>query len=85
MVKPTHNAETPQTGWLPPLFALWSLCWRLSILLLFLLGAGGSVLFGRWWFALGFVMGFVIAAAVIRQMSPVEQQDTSSDDPIVFL
>jgi hypothetical protein len=64
--------------------ALWSLCWRLSIMLLFLGGALWSFLIDHWWTALGFAIGFIVAAFIIRRVSTVERQ-TSSGDSIVFL
>jgi hypothetical protein len=73
-----------QSGWIPPLFAMWSLCWRLSILLVFLLGTLGSLLCGRWGLALVSVVGFVLGAAVIRRVSTVERE-TSSEHSILFL
>jgi len=85
MVTRSHSSEDQrQTGWLPPLRALWSLCWRLSIMLLFLGGALWSLLLDRWWAALGCVIGFIIAAVIIRRVSTVEHQE-SSGDSIVFL
>ncbi|HKP05311.1 MAG TPA: hypothetical protein VJU77_18325 [Chthoniobacterales bacterium] len=85
MVSPSHGSEArSQPGWLPPLRALWSLCWRLSIMLVFVGGALWTLLIGRWWIALGSVIGFVVAALVIRRVSPVERQE-SSGDSIVFL
>ena len=53
-------------------------------MLVFLGGALWSLLIGRWWMALGCVVGFVVAAVVIRRMSTVEHQE-ASDDSIVFL
>jgi hypothetical protein len=85
MVSRSDSSEGQrQTGWLPPLRALWSLCWRLSIMLLFLGGALWSLLLDRWWVALGCVIGFIIAAVIIRRVSTVEHQETPGDS-IVFL
>jgi uncharacterized membrane protein len=53
-------------------------------MLLFLVGTLWSVLVGRWWSALGCVVGFVIAAIVIRCVSTVEHE-ASSGESIVFL
>lgn len=77
---PVHR----KTSWLPSLVALWSLSWRLSILLLFFVGMCFCVLVDRWWGAAGCILAFVIAAAIIRRVSTVEEE-TSSGDSIVFL
>ena len=53
-------------------------------MLLFLGGALWSLLLDRWWAALGCVIGFIIAAVIIRRVSTVEHQE-SSGDSIVFL
>ena len=85
MVTPSHTAKShQQTGWFPSWRALLSLCWRLSILLVFFFGALVSVLLSWWWTALGCIVGFIIAAILIRRVSTVDPE-TSSDDPIVFL
>jgi TRAP-type C4-dicarboxylate transport system permease large subunit len=85
MVSRSRSSEGQrQTGWLPPLRALWSLCWRLSIMLLFLGGALWSLLIGHWWASVGCVNGFIVAAVVIRRLSTVEHRE-SSGDGIVFL
>jgi uncharacterized membrane protein YccC len=49
-----------------------------------LVGALCCVLLDRWWAALGCIIGFVLAAFVIRHVSTVERE-TSSEDSIVFL
>jgi hypothetical protein len=55
-------------------------------MLLFLGGALWSLLIDRWWVALACVIGFIIAALVIRRVSAVESEhETSSGDHIVFL
>ncbi len=53
-------------------------------MLLFLGGALWSLLVDRWWTALGCVVGFVIAAAIVRHVSAVEHEE-SSGDSIAFL
>jgi hypothetical protein len=55
------------------------------MMLLFLVGSLWCMLFQRWWGALGCVVGFVVAAFIIRRVSTVEQQAESSGDSIVFL
>jgi hypothetical protein len=85
MVAPSHSFEGQlQTGWFPPLRALWSLCWRLSILLLLLGGGLCCLSLDHWWAALGCLVGFIVAAFIIRRVSTVEHH-TSSGDSIVFL
>ncbi len=53
-------------------------------MLLFFVGAFCCFLLDRWWAALGCVIGFVVAAFIIRSVSTVERE-TSSEDSIVFL
>jgi uncharacterized membrane protein YccC len=53
-------------------------------MLVFFIGAFCFVLLDHWWAALGCVIGFVVAAFVIRRVSTVERE-TSSEDSIVFL
>jgi TRAP-type C4-dicarboxylate transport system permease large subunit len=85
MVARSHTPESQQqSDWFPSFRALWSLCWRLSILLAFFIGIFASVLLDHWWAALGCVVGFILAAVVIRRVSTVEHQE-SSGDSIVFL
>jgi TRAP-type C4-dicarboxylate transport system permease large subunit len=85
MVTPSHTPEAErQTGWFPSWRALWSLCWRLWIMLVFFVGSFCCFFLELWWAALGCIIGFVIAAFVIRRVSTVERQ-TSSEDSIVFL
>jgi hypothetical protein len=85
MVSRSNSAEGQrQKGWLPPLRAVWSLCWRLSMMLFFLVGALCLLLIDHWWAAFGCIIGFIVAAVVIRRMSIVEHQE-SSGDSIVFL
>jgi hypothetical protein len=54
-------------------------------MLLFLGGSLWSMLVQRWWAALCCVLGFIVAAFIIRRVSTVEQQGEKSDDSIVFL
>ena len=55
-------------------------------MLLFLGGALWSLLIDRWWFALGGVIGFIVAAFLIRRVSVVEpEHETSPGNHIVFL
>jgi hypothetical protein len=85
MVESTHNPEAQrQTGWSPSLRALWSLCWRLSVMLVFFIGALCCALLDRWLGVLGCIAGFIIAALIIRRVSTVEHEAASSDS-IVFL
>jgi hypothetical protein len=84
MVAPSHTDAQQQRGWFPAWGALWSLCWRLSVLLVFFLGICASILLDRWWAALACVAGFVVAAFIIRLGSTVEPE-RSSDDSITFL
>jgi hypothetical protein len=53
-------------------------------MLVFFLGAFCCFSLELWWAALGCIIGFIIAAFVIRGVSTVESQ-TSSEDSIVFL
>jgi len=53
-------------------------------MLVFFIGAFCCVLLDDWWAALACVLGFVVAAFVIRRVSTVERE-TSSEDSIVFL
>ena len=53
-------------------------------MLVFFFGAFCFILLGDWWAALGCVIGFVVAAVIIRRFSTVEP-DTSSEDSIAFL
>jgi hypothetical protein len=53
-------------------------------MLIFFIGAFCCLLLDRWWAALGCIIGFVVAAFVIRRVSTVERE-TSSEDSIVFL
>lgn len=85
MVNASRTPDTQQpTGWFPSLRALGAITWRLSILLTFFVGVCFSVHFDHWWAALGFIIGFVVAAFLIRRVSTVEQE-TSSPDTITFL
>jgi len=85
MVASSHtDLEQQQRGWFPAWRALWSLCWRLSVLLMFLMGMCASIVLGRWGAAVACLVGFVVAAFIIRRVSTVEHQ-TSSDDSILFL
>jgi hypothetical protein len=77
-------SEQQQRGWLPAWCALLSLCWRLSVLLMFLMAICASIVLGHWWAALACVLGFVVAAFIIRRGSTVEPE-RSSGDSIVFL
>jgi hypothetical protein len=78
------KSEQKQRGWFPAWRALWSLCWRLSVLLVFLMLMCMSIVLGHWWAAVAFLVGFAVAAFIIRRGSPVEPEQ-SSDDSIVFL
>ena len=85
MVSPTHsNQSQQQIGWCPHWRALWAFCWRLSIMLVFCVGALFCFLLDHLWGALACVFGFFIAAFLIRRVSTVER-DTSSEDSIIFL
>jgi hypothetical protein len=84
MVAPSHSDIQQQRGWFPAWRALWSLCWRLSVLLIFLMAMCASIVLGHWWAALASVVGFVVAAFIIRRGSTVETE-RSSGDSIVFL
>ena len=65
---------------------MWSLSWRLCILLLFFVGACACALLDYWWAVLACVIGFILAAFLIRRLSPVDpEQEASSGDHIVFL
>jgi uncharacterized protein involved in cysteine biosynthesis len=84
-VEPSHTPVTrDQAGWLPPARALWSLCWRLFVMLTFLIGALMCVLLKHWGACLGCIVGFLIAAFIIRRSSTVEDV-RAPDDSIVFL
>jgi hypothetical protein len=63
----------------PSLRALWSLCWRLSVMLAFLIGAAFFFLIDHWWIALWCLLGFVPAALIIRRVSTVEEDLPPSD------
>ena len=84
MVAQSHTDTQQPRGWFPVWRALWSLCWRLSVLLVFFMGICASILLGQWWAALGCLVGFVIAAFIIQRGSDVERE-TSSGDSVVFL
>ena len=77
---PVHR----KTSWLPSVVALWSLSWRLSVLLLFFVGMCFCVLVGQWWAAAGCILAFTIAAAIIRRVSTIEEEKASGDS-VVFL
>jgi hypothetical protein len=87
MMVPLHSNESQQqTGWFPFWRALLALCWRLSILLLFFIGVFACALLDHWWAALAFLIGFIVAAFIIRRVSTVEpESETSSGDSITFL
>ena len=86
MVTFSHHPEVrPLKRWFPSWRALWSLCWRLWIMLIFFIGAFYCAFLGRWWAALGCIVGFIVAAFIIRRVSTVEQERESSGDSIVFL
>jgi TRAP-type C4-dicarboxylate transport system permease large subunit len=78
------ESKQQQRSWFPAWRALWSLCWRLSVLLVFLMAMCMSIVLGHWWAAMACVVGFVVAAFVIRRGSTVEHE-RSSGDSIVFL
>jgi hypothetical protein len=85
MIGPSHSSENqPQTSWLPPWRALFSLCWRLSILLCFFIGTIVSALLNHWWIALACIIGFIVIAFIIRRVSPAEHEK-SGGDSIIFL
>jgi hypothetical protein len=85
MVTPSHTeSEQQQRGWFPAWCALWSLCWRLSVLLIFLMGMCASIVLGQWWAVVASFVGFALAAVMIRRGSTVEPEN-SSDDSITFL
>ncbi|PYJ29847.1 MAG: hypothetical protein DME80_02340 [Verrucomicrobia bacterium] len=84
MVAPSHTDIHQQRGWFPAWRALWSLCWRLSVLLVFFMGICASILLDHWWAALACFVGFVVAAFIIRRGSTIEPE-RSSGDSIVFL
>jgi hypothetical protein len=78
MMKSLPDAEMQARGdWFPPVKALWSLFWRLWLLLPFFLGALFCVLIEQWWGVLGCIVGFVIVARLIRRFSTVEQHVSS--------
>ena len=85
MLKPSPSPSLHRsTGWFPSLRALWAIVWRLSILLLFFVGACFCVIVAQYWAALGCVIVFAAAAFFIRRVSTVEDE-TSSGDSVVFL
>lgn len=49
MVTPSDTSKAESRPALPSLHALWSLSWRLCILLVFFLGAFGFSILGWWW------------------------------------
>src|SRR5207248_3029688 len=67
MVAPLHADTEQQRGWFPAWLGLWSLCWRLSVLLVFFMGICASILLDHWWAALACVVGFVVAAFIVRR------------------
>jgi hypothetical protein len=74
----THSSQ-PESHAI--LGALWSICWRLWLLLPFFIGA---IIFGfldRWWFALACVIGFIAVVFVMRHFWPPLESDDSSDRP----
>jgi hypothetical protein len=87
MVAPSHTAKAqPSRGWFPSGRALWSLSWRLSILLIFFLSSFVCALFDWWWAVLGCILGFTAAAYLIRRLSTIDPEpEASSGDHIVFL
>jgi hypothetical protein len=55
-------------------------------MLVFFVGALCCALLDRWWGVLGCIVGFIVAAIVIRRFSTVEpEHEIESGDPIVFL
>jgi len=63
----TETAPSNESEWRGLLSGLWSICWRLWLLLPFFLGA---IVFGfldRWWFALACVVGFITVVLVMRR------------------
>jgi len=84
MVAPSHTDIHQQRGWFPAWRGLWSLCWRVSVLLVFFMGTCASILLNHWWATLASVVGFVVAAFIIRRGSTVEPE-RSSGDSIIFL
>jgi TRAP-type C4-dicarboxylate transport system permease large subunit len=85
MVASSHtDLEQQQRGWFPAWRALLSLCWRLSVLLIFLMGICVSIVLGHWWAVVACFVGFVVAALIVRSGSTVEPK-RPSEDSIVFL
>jgi membrane protein implicated in regulation of membrane protease activity len=87
MVSPSHMSKTQsRPGASPSWGALWSLSWRLCILLAFVVGALACALLDLWWAVLACVIGFIAAAFLIRRFSSVDpEHQTSAADSIVFL
>ena len=84
MVAPSYTDIHQQRGWFSAWLALWSLCWRLSVLLIFFMGICANILLDHWWASLACVAGFLVAAFIIRLGSTVESEK-SSGDSITFL
>jgi MFS family permease len=60
---------------------LWSICWRLWLLLPFLVGAIILGFLNRWWFALACAVGFVIVVCVMRHFWPASDPDERPNRP----
>jgi hypothetical protein len=60
---------------------LWSICWRLWLLLPFFGGAIILAFLDRWWLALACVFGFIAVAFIMRRFWPPSEPDDSSDRP----
>lgn len=80
---PAIETQT-QEAWLPSAKALWSIFWRLWLLLPFFLGGCFCVMIEQWWGVLGCIVGFVIVARIIRHFSTVEQHTSSRSSGVLL-
>jgi membrane protein YdbS with pleckstrin-like domain len=81
------ESHTPnQSGSVTILGVLWSISWRLWLLLPLLIGA---LIFGfldHWWLVLACLIGFIAVVVVMRRFwPPPESHDTSDQESVTFL
>jgi hypothetical protein len=63
--------------------ALWSICWRLWLLLPFFVGGIILAFLDRWWLGLACAVGFIAVVFVMRRFWPPPESHETSDRPSV--